>query len=683
MKSLSDRFSSVTLGDTLKARPIVLWTTLLAGMFFTFLCPVEKLQAQPLAWDAVPYGGGSGNWTDALWWNGSNNQNWVPGADASFYGTAGTISLQANETELANSLSSQVTAFTLAGGMVNVSNNITITGNYNGGLGTGNLTFANIAVNANQILAGSDWAHITINNGATVTAANGIDINGNTTLGLALNGGSLHTPYITASDIEQSWGNATINFNGTTVYSTSNTSNFLPIAGNGLGNNALISNGGAIFNTNGYNITINKSLQNAPGNNGFLSKTGAGALTLNAANAYSGGTTVNGGTLALAYNAGDQPTGTLAGGSTVTINSGGTLRFDIEDALGYSYGIAGALNIAAGGTVTSLANQNFRVTLPNVYFTGGTLSSGAGNGGDGAGNYLIGTINTNAASTTAVINAGTLSGNSYFNVASGSAPTGVDLAVSSTLEGFFGGYGGLEKEGAGKMVYTGNASGMGGGQVLVGQFQAGGTLEFGAGANVNTTGRFNVGGGNSTASGVVTVDAGAGTLTFGGDGGGSANYIGVDSGSGTMNVQGGTVNFGPYASTDSVGYLRIGANDTATGALNVTGCTVNIGTSASLNGRWDNGNWSTSSTASLTISGGNVNIGTSSAAATNGTIGALYLSNNGGGSGSATVNLNGGVLSLAQIVTGTSGTNTITLNGGTLQANSGARAPTSSTHRAH
>ena len=487
---------------------------------------------------------------------------------------------------------------------------------------------------------------------------------------------------------DDSWGGTGSNTLWNSVNSPSNIAAFNTGGATANVSGAVYTNGIVFNNT----ATINNGTVNLAGNmptittnaNGTINSTlagnaglivqGSGILRLGNANTYTGGTTVNSGTLALEFNQGDLPTGTLAAGSTVNVNNGGTLRLDIEDALGYSYGIVGSLNIAAGGVVTSLANQNFRVTLPTVYFTGGTLSSGANNGGDGAGNYLIGTINAHAAGSTAIINAGTLSGNSYFNVASGSTPSGVDLAVSSNLEGFFGGYGGLEKEGAGKMVYTGIASNMGGGQVLIGQFLAGGTLEFGSGANVNTTGRFNVGGGNSAASGVVTVDSGAGTLTFGGDGGGSSNFIGVDSGSGTMNVNGGVVNFGPLASTGSVGYLRVGSNSNATGLLKVTGGAVNIGTAASLNGFYDNSYYAaTSSNATLTISGGNVNIGTSTATATNGTIGTLYLSNNGGGSGSATVNLNGGVLSLAQIVTGNSGMNTINLNGGTLQANSSAQ----------
>ena len=65
---------------------------------------------------------------------------------------AGTISLQANETEQASSLSSLSTAFALTGGTINVSNNITVAGSYNNAIRTNSLTFANIVVNTNQIL---------------------------------------------------------------------------------------------------------------------------------------------------------------------------------------------------------------------------------------------------------------------------------------------------------------------------------------------------------------------------------------------------------------------------------------------------------------------------------------------------------------------------------------------------
>lgn len=198
-----------------------------------------------------------------------------------------------------------------------------------------------------------------------------------------------------------------------------------------------------------------------------LTKSGAGTLVLTNSNTYSGGTTVNGGLLALDYNPNDGQTGTLAGGSTVNVNSGGTLRLDVEDVLGYYGGGLGQLNIN-GGLVTSanVANttpvQNggtsFRVTLPTVTFTGGTLSSGENMVGDTyGGSYLVqSVVNTLASSTTAIINAHSVSlQNTTFNVAAGSTPSGVDLSVPSILNNWVSGPQSLIKTGTGLMALSG------------------------------------------------------------------------------------------------------------------------------------------------------------------------------------------------------------------------------------
>ncbi len=219
-----------------------------------------------------------------------------------------------------------------------------------------------------------------------------------------------------------------------------------------------------------WNVNGGKSLNMSgvvSGNYGLL-KAGSGTLVLTNANTYSGGTTVSNGTLALDYNPNDGPTGTLAGGSTITINASGTLRLDVEDVLGYYGGIPSALSIN-GGLVTSanVANttpvQNggtsFRVTLPTLTFTGGTLSSGTNNHGDTyGGSYLVGGTNyTLASSSTAVINAYTVSiqNNTTFNVASGTTPSGVDLDVSSILQNWVSGPQGLTKARFGVMKLDG------------------------------------------------------------------------------------------------------------------------------------------------------------------------------------------------------------------------------------
>jgi len=225
-----------------------------------------------------------------------------------------------------------------------------------------------------------------------------------------------------------------------------------------------------------------------------LSKAGAGLLVLSNANTLSGGTTVNGGTLALDYNVGDTTTGTLAGGSMVTVNSGGTLRLDVEDVLGYYGGAPAQLNIN-GGLVTSAnvaSGSSFRVTLPTLNFTGGTLSSGTNMFGDQyGGSYLVqSAVNTLASSSTAVINAHSVSlQNTTFTVAAGSTPSGVDLSISSILGNWQGGAQSLTKAGNGVMTLSGADTYSGGTSVNGGTLNLANVSAPGAGGtwlNINT-----------------------------------------------------------------------------------------------------------------------------------------------------------------------------------------------------
>ena len=104
-----------------------------------------------------------------------------------------------------------------------------------------------------------------------------------------LNGGTLTS----ARDIVLgSGGPATVNFNGGTLKAAENSTTFLGAsltAVNVLG-------GGATIDDGGYNVTISTPLLNGGGGGG-LTKNGSGTVILNAANTYTGGTTVNAGTL--------------------------------------------------------------------------------------------------------------------------------------------------------------------------------------------------------------------------------------------------------------------------------------------------------------------------------------------------------------------------------------------------
>ena len=98
-----------------------------------------------------------------------------------------------------------------------------------------------------------------------------------------------------------------------------------------------IGNSGATFDTNGNATSFAGSF--ASGSTGSVTKDGAGALTLAATNNYTGGTTVNAGTL-LAANVG----GSATGSGAVTVNAGA--------AIGGTGSIAGAVSVASGAKVT-------------------------------------------------------------------------------------------------------------------------------------------------------------------------------------------------------------------------------------------------------------------------------------------------------------------------------------------
>jgi autotransporter-associated beta strand protein len=101
---------------------------------------------------------------------------------------------------------------------------------------------------------------------------------------------------------------------------------------------------GATVDTGGFDVTLAGSL----GGTGGLSKIGAGTLTLAAANSYTGGTTVSGGTLVLT-NAYSLPSGTR-----LTIgSSGGTVFHAGLSAAANSTSVGNAIRPTATGTGVS------------------------------------------------------------------------------------------------------------------------------------------------------------------------------------------------------------------------------------------------------------------------------------------------------------------------------------------
>src|SRR4029079_13742986 len=107
-------------------------------------------------------------------------------------------------------------------------------------------------------------------------------------------------------------GNASFNFNGGTLKAANNSANFVDLGG--ANQNAYVLSGGAVIDSNGFNVTIPQALQDGGGGGG-LTKTGAGSLSLTAANnPYTGPTNITAGRLVV--------TGSLSATSGVNISAG-------------------------------------------------------------------------------------------------------------------------------------------------------------------------------------------------------------------------------------------------------------------------------------------------------------------------------------------------------------------------
>ena len=215
--------------------------------------------------------------------------------------------------------------------------------------GTGIVAIGNYADGTNMPTS----AILTINSG-TVTAANGLRFgaSGATTNSggtLNLNGGTLITPKVYSSGTANS---STMNFNGGTLKATvTNNTDFL----NTNINNAVVKAGGAVIDTNTFNVTIQKALTHDAGlggtADGGLTKNSTGTLVLSGANTFTGTTTVSGGTLKVGAG------GALNSSGSILVNTGAT----IENANGLS--ITPSMTLQEGAAVlTSLAGSSFTPT---------------------------------------------------------------------------------------------------------------------------------------------------------------------------------------------------------------------------------------------------------------------------------------------------------------------------------
>jgi len=360
---------------------------------------------EPIIWNGQTNGVDTGNWDILI------TSNWVTTAGAPyFYQDTSPVTF---DDTLQGTANVNLTT-TLSPGSITVNNNnsnyvFSGTGNISGATaltkyGSGELTLAE---------SGGDNFNggVTVNNGTVVIDNNISGVSGGTTI-----------------------------YSGTVQVGNNDANGNLPSGG-------VTDNSALVFDRSDNILNV----ANIISGYGMVANNGSGTVTLKSANTFSGGIVVNAGTLEVASTGGGS---TPLGSGSPIINPGGTLIGTGSDAFGYEGGTApGTINIS-GGTVTGLGTGNYRITLPNLTFMGGTLTSAVGNSGDANGNYsLFGagsptTVTTIATNVTAVISAGTISlqqnnqatGITTFNVAAGNVtggPTpGVDLLITSKIQNY-------------------------------------------------------------------------------------------------------------------------------------------------------------------------------------------------------------------------------------------------------
>ena len=361
----------------------------------------------------------------------------------------GTTTVQGGLLQISGGTSS-IGPVTSQGGLLSVTGGTHTLGaaSTNGGA----MTFGGNAVaTVASYSANANWNTLTIQGTADVTFTGGITLT-NLSTAYRFNGGTVRTPSIHGSQVVWEPTNSGVFFNGTEIVATQNNADFLTMNGWESWSVAWIQPGaGAIINTAGFDIGIQRALCDRDGS-GQLTKKGAGKLTLYRVESppgrFTGGTTVDQGTLELSGDAGGN--GVLRG--SLTVNPGAQVTLVGGDGAGFGYNAGARIDTLTinSGTVNA---GNSHLWSPTVNMTGGTL--------DGSFQWNFVTVNTFASASTATIsgaiNLRSDNGftNATFTVENGAAAT--DLLVSSNITESASGLG-IIKEGSGKMQLTGTNS---------------------------------------------------------------------------------------------------------------------------------------------------------------------------------------------------------------------------------
>ena len=397
-----------------------------------------------------------------------------------------------------------------------------------------------------------------------------------------------------------------------------------------------------------------------------LIKTGTATLAFSQNCAYTGGTTINAGVLDLTGGGGSG--GTIRG--TATVNTGGTLRLSIGDALGYNND-ATAVNVINlnGGTLTSAAGSN-QTTTAKFHLTGGTIN-GTVNLDLFSNNSSITTYASANESTISVTTMNLRQNDTVFDIADGAAAR--DLVISSNIGNGSAGNHNMIKNGAGAMVLTGTNTFTGNVTVSNGVLDLTGGKLYTAGYNNTNTVTVNTGGTLKVKSLVYGLTESFGQLSDYAArrviNGGTLEIVGATHSTGsdfTVGANGGTLRYNPTNTADTMSLTGATADDIQLGGALTIDTIGNVVVSEVITGT---GSIRKTGSQTLTLSGGNNYTGPTTVAA--GTLEIGGSGSLGSGNYAGTISNAGALLvstTANQTLSGTiSGAGTLTKSGsGTL-----------------
>jgi autotransporter-associated beta strand protein len=271
-------------------------------------------------------------------------------------------------------------------------------------------TFSTLGSFQEDYLANSiGTSTLTLAGGTFISTAAGMIIGGGNGTGvLQLNSGTASIHRL----LPQAGGTSIINFNGATLQARASLTTFVPAAVS-----SVVQSGGAVIDTQSFNVTFASALNAGSGSTGGLTKSGPGVLTLTAAGSFAGATQINAGAIVATANG---VLGTTAGGTTI--------------AGGASLGLSGNINYS---TTEALSLRGTGVASANTFFAGSAVQRGAIQSVSGD-NTFAGNIVVDATGTTRI---GVQDGaklNLTGSITLGSGVTGVTMLFrAGNLDGDF------------------------------------------------------------------------------------------------------------------------------------------------------------------------------------------------------------------------------------------------------